>query len=129
MLDNLPPPLPGETAVGPEPARQIPDLSRSAWWRGVDAGRFPAPFYPAPRSPRWYPSQVRWAMEQHRMLPREAKELRRRDRLAQSEQNAAESPPSTAPATEARPAPHAEGGHRTTIDENKEDALHSGAPE
>jgi len=53
----------------------------------------------------------------------------RRDRLAQSEQNAAESPPSTAPATEARPAPHAEGGHRTTIDENKEDALHSGAPE
>ena len=93
MLDNLPPALLGEIAVGPEQARQIPALSRSAWWRGVDAGRFPAPFYPAPRSPRWYPSQVRWAMEQYRMLPREAKELRRRDRLAQSEQNAAEPPP------------------------------------
>jgi hypothetical protein len=51
-------------------------------------------------------------MEQHRMLPREAKELRRRDRLAQSEQNPAEPPP----ATEAgpTPAPDAEGGHRTT---------------
>ena len=34
----------------------------STWWKWVKLGRFPAPFYPLPRCPRWRLSAVRAAL-------------------------------------------------------------------
>ncbi len=58
-------------------------LSVPAFWRGVGAGRLPKPIYPAPRAPRWFPSELRAALEATRALPAEAKAARRAARLAQ----------------------------------------------
>ena len=57
-------------------------LSVPAFWRGVGAGRLPKPVYPAPRAPRWFPSELRAALEVTRTLPAEAKAARRAARLA-----------------------------------------------
>lgn len=37
-------------------------VALSTWWKHVKAGRFPAPFYPLPRCPRWRLSSVRAAL-------------------------------------------------------------------
>ena len=57
-------------------------LSLPAFWRGVAAGRLPKPIYPAPRAPRWFPSELRAALEATRAAPAEAKAARHAARLA-----------------------------------------------
>jgi predicted DNA-binding transcriptional regulator AlpA len=52
-------------------------LSLAAFWRAVGTGRLPQPVYPLPRAPRWFRSELRAALEQHRMLPSKAKAARR----------------------------------------------------
>jgi predicted DNA-binding transcriptional regulator AlpA len=52
-------------------------LSLAAFWRAVANGRLPQPVYPLPRAPRWFRSELRAALEQHRMLPADAKAARR----------------------------------------------------
>ena len=37
-------------------------VALSTWWKHVKTGRFPAPFYPLPRCPRWRLSAVRAAL-------------------------------------------------------------------
>ena len=37
-------------------------VALSTWWKWVKLGRFPAPFYPLPRCPRWRLSAVRAAL-------------------------------------------------------------------
>ena len=54
----------------------------STLWRNVSLGYFPPPSYSTPRRPRWTRRVLRAHKEANRRLPREAKELRRRDRLA-----------------------------------------------
>lgn len=56
-------------------------LSLPAFWRAVGVGRLPAPFYPAPRAPRWRRSELLAALEATRALPREAMEARRQARI------------------------------------------------
>jgi hypothetical protein len=57
-------------------------VSLAAFWRGVRDGRFPAPFYPAPRAPRWRKSELRCALEALRRTPAEAVADHRASRLA-----------------------------------------------
>ena len=64
-----------------EAAAQV-GLSLPAFWCGVGAGRLPKPTYPAPRAPRWFPSELRAALEVTRALPSEAKAARRAASLA-----------------------------------------------
>jgi predicted DNA-binding transcriptional regulator AlpA len=52
-------------------------LSLPAFWRGVSAGRLPAPCYPSPRSPRWFRFELVAAVQSLRMLPATAKARRR----------------------------------------------------
>jgi predicted DNA-binding transcriptional regulator AlpA len=67
--------------VAKESAAEV-GLSLPAFWRGVRAGRFPAPFYPAPRAPRWRRSELRAALEALRQMPAEAVAARRSVRHA-----------------------------------------------
>jgi predicted DNA-binding transcriptional regulator AlpA len=62
--------------TAPEAAEFV-GLSVAAFWRGVAAGRFPAPLYPAPKAPRWRAGELREALERTRCLPREAMAKRR----------------------------------------------------
>jgi predicted DNA-binding transcriptional regulator AlpA len=57
-------------------------LSLAAFWRAVGAGRLPQPVYPLPRAPRWFRSELRAALQMHRMLPADAKAARRSSRMA-----------------------------------------------
>jgi predicted DNA-binding transcriptional regulator AlpA len=74
--------------VSPDPAltaEQSADFagcSLPTWWRGVASGRFPKPFYPAPRAPRWRQSEVLAALEATRMSPADAMMARRAAKLA-----------------------------------------------
>jgi predicted DNA-binding transcriptional regulator AlpA len=63
-------------------------LSLAAFWRAVGAGRLPQPVYPLPRARRWFRSELRAALLTHRMLPADAKAVRRATRIA-TEQAAA----------------------------------------
>jgi predicted DNA-binding transcriptional regulator AlpA len=75
-------PVPDERPVDKSEARALcGNLPESTFDRNVASGRLPAPIYPAPRSPRWYPSELRAAITGHRMLPAQAKEERRQARL------------------------------------------------
>jgi len=56
-------------------------LSLGTFWRAVAAGRLPQPVYPMPRAPRWFPSELRAALEEHRMSPSVAKSQRRTAKL------------------------------------------------
>ncbi len=76
MPDIIDLPLPAKAA-----ATEV-GLSLAAFWRAVGAGRLPAPVYPLPRAPRWFRSELRTALQQHRMTPKTAKEQRRARRLA-----------------------------------------------
>ena len=57
-------------------------VSRPAFWRGVQSGYIPQPHYVLPRSPRWTYGELRRHRHQTRRSPVEARELRRRARLA-----------------------------------------------
>lgn len=59
-----------------------PPMSAPTFNRGVRDGWLPRPVYVAPKMPRWWPSELRDAINRRRMLPREAKEERRQARLA-----------------------------------------------
>jgi predicted DNA-binding transcriptional regulator AlpA len=52
-------------------------LSLAAFWRGVAAGTFPKPFYPAPRAPRWSIAELREALAATRAKPGEPMRRRR----------------------------------------------------
>jgi predicted DNA-binding transcriptional regulator AlpA len=68
----------------PERAAEETGVSLAAFWRGVAAGRLPAPVYPAPKAPRWYRHELHAALEATRALPREAMAARRAAKLAAS---------------------------------------------
>lgn len=65
-------------------ARELVGLSENAWWVAVRNGRFPAPFYPCPRAPRWFEHEVLAALEATRALPRENLAARRAEKLAKA---------------------------------------------
>jgi predicted DNA-binding transcriptional regulator AlpA len=50
--------------------------SLPGFWKGVRAGRFPEPFYPASRAPRWRLSELRTALEKTRAKPSDQKVAR-----------------------------------------------------
>lgn len=66
-----------EDPIDSKAARAAAGLSAPAFWRAVAAGRLPAPFYPAPRAPRWYRSEIRAALAATRAMPADAKAARR----------------------------------------------------
>jgi predicted DNA-binding transcriptional regulator AlpA len=78
----MPAPVIAEYAVGVDEGMKITGLSRPSFWRGVTVGPLPKPFYPTPKCPRWWPSELRAAMEKTRASPTEQKENRRQTRLA-----------------------------------------------
>lgn len=76
--------IPREYPVGKKEGMRITGTSSSTFERCINDGSFPLPFYPSPRVRRWWPSELRAAVDSRRMLPREAKEARRQARLATS---------------------------------------------
>ena len=56
-------------------------LSLPGFWKAVQAGRMPQPYYPASRAPRWRLSELRAAVEQTRALPCVQKMARRAARF------------------------------------------------
>lgn len=46
----------------PQEAAAEVGIALSTWWKWVKLGRFPAPSYPLPKSPRWRRSEVRAAL-------------------------------------------------------------------
>lgn len=68
--------------VSPDPllnakdAAQEVGISLPAFWKSVDAGRLPRPFYPASRAPRWSRSELLRALEMTRARPRDQKATR-----------------------------------------------------
>ena len=75
-----------EFPVNADQSAKIVGVSKPAFWKAVAEGRLPAPVYPAPRAPRWYPSELRAATEATRSLPRDQKDARR---LAKAKRQAA----------------------------------------
>ena len=71
-----------ESPVAASVAAQLAGCCLAAFWRAVGSGRLPAPVYPAARAPRWYPSEIRAALEVTRSLPAEAKAARRQAKIA-----------------------------------------------
>lgn len=65
-------------------AAEFLGISLAALWRGVAAGTFPNPVYPAKRAPRWWRGELRAALEATRQRPRDAMTARRAARLAAS---------------------------------------------
>lgn len=84
-----------EYPVGRREGARITGVSLPTFDREVAAGRYPKPFYPSPRLPRWWPSELRAAVEAMRALPVEQKETRRQRRL---KREAATADPETLPA-------------------------------
>ena|ERR1700722_20431857 len=72
---------PSDPLLTAEQSAPTVGLSLPAFWRGVAAGRFPAPFYPAPRAPRWRQSELLAALAQTRALPAVQKMARRTARF------------------------------------------------
>jgi len=73
-----------DALLSAESAAAETGLSLPAFWKMVEAGRLPRPYYPAPRAPRWRRSELIAALEATRALPREARAARRAARLASS---------------------------------------------
>ena len=69
-------------SMGPKEAQAFLGLTKQTFWRGVKSGYIPAPSYPAPKSPRWTRGELRRHRELSRRRAGEAKELRRKTRLA-----------------------------------------------
>jgi len=69
-----------EALVPTKEAARLVGLSLPAFYRAVAQGRLPAPVYPMPRAARWYPSELRAALQATRMKPAAAVEARMRAR-------------------------------------------------
>ena len=65
----------------PKAAAAHLDISLPTLYQQVEAGRLPAPIYPAPRAPRWASDELDAALEATRRLPSEAKAERVARRL------------------------------------------------
>ena len=72
---------PQDPLLTAEQAAAESGLSLPGWWKAVQQGRMPAPFYPLSRAPRWRQSEVRQRVEATRALPSEQKATRRAERL------------------------------------------------
>ncbi len=72
---------PYEYPIGKQEGMRLTGTSSSTFERRVNDGTYPKPFYPSPRVRRWWPSELRAAVDSRRMLPAEAKEKRRQARL------------------------------------------------
>ncbi|MGY4802849.1 helix-turn-helix transcriptional regulator [Teichococcus aerofrigidensis] len=57
-------------------AKSVVGVSLSTFWAGVRTGRFPQPYYPSPKSPRWKRSELLAALEATRAAPVPAKAVR-----------------------------------------------------
>ena len=77
---------PTETPVDAKIGADLVGLSLSAFWKAVRIKRLPAPVYPLPRAPRWYPSELRAAALATRALPTEQKATRRAATIAGQQQ-------------------------------------------
>jgi predicted DNA-binding transcriptional regulator AlpA len=64
-------PADDQLLVAKQSAEEV-GLSLPTFWRAVRDGRLPAPFYPAPRAPRWRRSELRAALEALRLRPADA---------------------------------------------------------
>jgi len=84
-----------------EALKELGNISRATFWRQVGAGYLPAPTYVTPRAPRWNRGKLRRHKARNQRLPRDAKELRRQERLAREHNH------NLAPTDQA---PKAEGG-------------------
>lgn len=60
-------------------------VSKPCFWKAVADGRLPAPYYPAPRAPRWRLSELRAALEATRALPAHQKLARAASRRQRSQ--------------------------------------------
>lgn len=76
--------LPPDPVLNAEQAAAEAGCSLPTWWRGVASGRFPNPFYPAARAPRWRRSEVLAALEATRQSPMAAMMARRAAKLAKA---------------------------------------------
>lgn len=74
--------VPPDPLLTAEEAAADCGVALPTFWRGVAAGRLPAPLYPAPRAPRWRRSELHAALEATRAKPAEAKAARRAAKLA-----------------------------------------------
>jgi hypothetical protein len=83
----LPPHADDDVLLTAKAAAAFVNLSLAAFWRNVCNRRLPPPVYPAPRAPRWRKRELHAACEARRMLPREAKEARRKAKLAHLKEN------------------------------------------
>ena len=72
---------PADPLLSADEAAAEAGCSLPTFWRGVSDGRFPNPFYPAPRAPRWRRSEILAALEATRMKPSEAMNKRRLARI------------------------------------------------
>lgn len=87
--DALPQTSPASTATSEQidpplvakQAAEVVGLSLAAFWRAVSVGRLPRPYYPLPRAPRWFRSDLLAAMQATRELPSRQKDMRRLARL------------------------------------------------
>jgi predicted DNA-binding transcriptional regulator AlpA len=85
---------PGEDdALTAREAAEFCGLALPSFWRQIRDQWLPAPFYSAPRAPRWRRGELRRACDARRQMPRVQKEQRRLAR----ETAAAESTESPAP--------------------------------
>ena len=76
--------VPTDPVLTADQAAAEAGCSLPTWWRGVASGRFPNPFYPAARAPRWRRSEVLSALEATRLSPADAMMARRAARLAKA---------------------------------------------
>jgi predicted DNA-binding transcriptional regulator AlpA len=80
---------PPDPLLTAEEAASEVHLSLAAFWRSVQGGRLPQPFYPATRAPRWRRSELHTALDRTRALPAEQKASRR---MAKQRSMAVQSP-------------------------------------
>ena len=73
--------MPSDPLLTAEQAASEITLSLPGFWKAVQAGRMPQPYYPASRAPRWRLSELRAAVERTRALPCVQKMARRAARF------------------------------------------------
>jgi predicted DNA-binding transcriptional regulator AlpA len=73
---DLPKPLP------PPKAAALVGLSVPTFYKAVRSGWLPAPIYPSPHSPRWFPNELLAAVEKTRALPDDHRAARRAEEPA-----------------------------------------------
>jgi predicted DNA-binding transcriptional regulator AlpA len=72
----------GDNGVTAKEAADFFGVSLPTFWRRVADGSISPPYYPAERTPRWVPSKLREDRERMTMTPAEAKDRRRKAKLA-----------------------------------------------